>query len=139
MKDNFLDDAAVSPVIGEMLMIVLALLLVSLFSVTLLDLLPAERSPSVEIQMNNTLENVTLYHKGGDWLKKSDVQVIVFRDRNILRSDFDLRDQSDKPVQSFDLGDTVVVQFVSPSETFKSGDIVRLVSGKSTLYSGQIP
>ncbi|WP_292408309.1 MULTISPECIES: type IV pilin N-terminal domain-containing protein [unclassified Methanoculleus] len=139
MKDIFLDDAAVSPVIGEMLMIVLALLLVSLFSVTLLDLLPAERSPSVEIQMNNTLENVTLYHKGGDWLKKSDVQVIVFRDRNILRSDFDLRDQSDKPVQSFDLGDTVVVQFVSPSETFKSGDIVRLVSGKSTLYSGQIP
>jgi hypothetical protein len=139
MKDNFLDDAAVSPVIGEMLMIVLALLLVSLFSVTLLDLLPAERSPSVDIQMNNTSENVTLYHKGGDWLKKSDVQVIVFRGRDTLRSDFDLRDQSDNPVQSFDLGDTIVVQLVPPSKTFESGDIVRLVSGKSTLYSGQIP
>ncbi len=137
MKDNFLDDTAVSPVIGEMLMIVLALLLVSLFSVTLLDLLPAERSPSVEIKPDYTDANsVTLYHKGGDWIKKSDIQVIVFRGRETLRSEFDLRDQSDKTIQSFDLGDTVVVQLIPHSETFKSGDIVRLVSGKSTVFSG---
>lgn len=131
MKDNFLDDTAVSPVVGEMLMIVLALLLVSLFSVTLLDLLPAERSPSVDILINNTAENVTLYHKGGDWLKKSDMQVIIFKDRSattVGSSGFILDGDS------FDLGDTIVVR--SPGLTFEGGEIVRLVSGKSTVFSG---
>lgn len=134
MMDNFLDDTAVSPVIGEMLMIVLALLLVSIFSVTLLDLLPSERSPSVEIKPDYTSdERVTLYHKGGDWIKRSDIQVIVFRGRETLKSEWDLPDKS---VQSFDLGDSVIVQLVPPSERFIDGDIIRLVSGKSTVFSG---
>lgn len=131
MKDNFLDDTAVSPVVGEMLMIVLALLLVSLFSVTLLDLLPAERSPSVDILINNTAENVTLYHKGGDWLKKSDMQVIIFQGKSSTTiSSSDLILEGD----SFDLGDTIVVH--KPPDTFEGGEIVRLVSGKSTVFSG---
>ncbi|MFA5614216.1 MAG: type IV pilin N-terminal domain-containing protein [Methanoculleus sp.] len=134
MMDNFLDDTAVSPVIGEMLMIVLALLLVSIFSVTLLDLLPSERSPSVEIKPDYTDTNsVTLYHKGGDWIKRSDIQVIVFRGRETLKSEWDLPDKS---VQSFDLGDSVIVQLVPHSERFIDGDIIRLVSGKSTVFSG---
>jgi FlaG/FlaF family flagellin (archaellin) len=132
-KDYSLDDSAVSPVVGEMLMIVLALLLVSLFSVTLLGLLPSERGASVDIMMNNSCENVTLWHKGGDWVRKSNLQVVVIKDKQtttIGSSD----DSFILEGNSFDLGDTIVVK--PDGITFDGGEIVRLVSGRSVIFSG---
>ncbi|WP_067050661.1 type IV pilin [Methanofollis ethanolicus] len=140
-KDHHLDESAVSPVIGEMLMIVLALLLVSLFSLTLLDFLPSERSPWVDITMNNSCENVTLWHKGGDWIKRSDLQVVIIKDKrtySIPSSDdsFKLVDLNGNPSDSnsFDIGDRINVQ---PGDiTFKGGEIVRLVSKRGVVFSG---
>lgn len=81
LKNYALDNDAVSPVLGELMMIVLALLLVSLFSVTLLGLLPSERSDTVDILMGNSLDNITLQHKGGDWVRKSDLQIVIIKDK----------------------------------------------------------
>ena len=58
-------EQAVSEVVGEMLMIGIVLILVSVFSASLPDYLPSERSPTVTILLSNdTLGNVTLWHKG---------------------------------------------------------------------------
>ncbi|NMA88417.1 MAG: type IV pilin [Methanoculleus bourgensis] len=147
-KGYHLDESAVSPVIGEMLMIVLALLLVSLFSMTLLDFLPSERSPWVDIKMNNSGEDVRLWHQGGDWIKRSDLQVVIIRNKQtytIRSSDdaFELRDLNDKlsNSNSFDLGDRIVVQpaIKFPGFTFDGGETVRLVSKRSVVFSGVIP
>lgn len=145
-KGYHLDESAVSPVVGEMLMIVLALLLVSIFSLTLLDFLPSERSPWVDVKMNNSDEAVTLWHKGGDWVKKSDLQVIIIQGKKtttISSSDdaFELYDQNDNDnpsdSHSFDIGDRVVVQ---PGDiTFMGGETVRLVSKRSVVFSGVTP
>lgn len=142
-KGYHLDESAVSPVIGEMLMIVLALLLVSLFSITLLDFLPSERSPWVDIKMNNSSADVRLWHQGGDWVKKSDLQVIIIKDKQtytIRSSDaaFELRDLNNElsNSNSFDIGDSIKVQ---PGFTFDGGETVRLVSKRSVVFSGVIP
>ena len=132
-KGYRLDESAVSPVIGEMLMIVLALLLVSLFSVTLLGLLPSERSDSVDIMMNNSCDDVTLWHKGGDWIKKSDLRIIIIKEKQtttIVPSDSSFILESD----SFDIGDRIVIR--PGSLVFGGGEIVRLVSGRSVIFSG---
>ncbi|KAF1076438.1 type IV pilin N-terminal domain-containing protein [Methanogenium sp. MK-MG] len=133
LKNCSLDNDAVSPVLGELMMIVLALLLVSLFSVTLLSLLPSERSDSVDIMMDNSLENITLQHKGGDWVRKSDLQIVIIKDKQTttIRSsdDFFILEGN-----SFDLGNEIVVQ--PPDIKFDGGEIVRLVSARSVIFSG---
>jgi FlaG/FlaF family flagellin (archaellin) len=67
---------AVSEVVGEMLMIALVLILAAVFTSQLPNYLPSERSLSVTIMMSNdTSGNVTLWHKGGDWVKVSTLKV----------------------------------------------------------------
>ncbi len=69
---------AVSGVVGEMLMIGIVLVLAAVFTAQLPNYLPSERSPTVTIMMSNdTLGNVTLWHKGGDWVKINTLKVIV--------------------------------------------------------------
>ena len=65
-------------VVGEMLMIGIVLVLAAVFTAQLPNYLPSERSPTVTIMMSNdTLGNVTLWHKGGDWVKINTLKVIV--------------------------------------------------------------
>ena len=133
MHHNPPDDSALSPVIGEMMMIALAVLLVSIFSVTLLGLLPAERSDSIDIirSYNSSSDTLQLWHKGGDWVKKSDLKVVIIRDdhttETISLSDDNLEGDS------FDLGDNITI-----TEYLVPGDIVRLISDKNVIYSGII-
>ncbi|WP_084600809.1 type IV pilin [Methanolacinia paynteri] len=133
MHHNPPDDSALSPVIGEMMMIALAVLLVSIFSVTLLGLLPAERSDSIDIirSYNSSSDTLQLWHKGGDWVKKSDLKVVIIRDdhttETISLSDDNLEGDS------FDLGDNITI-----TKNLVSGDIVRLISDKNVIYSGII-
>lgn len=129
------DDSALSPVIGEMMMIALALLLVSIFSITLLGLLPAERGDSIDIMMNNSSsgETLQLWHKGGDWVKKSDLKVIIIRDKTSNPLDFELDGDS------FDLGDNITIKNINIKGTgLEKGDIVRLINDKNVIYSGAI-
>ncbi|ADN35130.1 Protein of unknown function DUF1628 [Methanolacinia petrolearia DSM 11571] len=139
MHHNPPDDSALSPVIGEMMMIALAVLLVSIFSVTLFGLLPAERSDSIDILQepyNNTNHELKFWHKGGDWVKKSDLKVVTIRDdhttETISLSDDNLEGDS------FDLGDKITIKSTDFNNGLKNGDIIRLISDKNMIYSGII-
>ncbi|GAB6285803.1 MAG: hypothetical protein STSR0009_20040 [Methanoregula sp.] len=71
-------DTAVSEIVGEMIMIGIVLIIVSVFSASLSDYLPSERSPTVTIMVSNdTGGNITLWHKGGDWVKTDALKVVV--------------------------------------------------------------
>src|SRR5208282_6235724 len=78
VRRNDENSRAVSGVVGEMLMIGIVLVLAAVFTAQLPNYLPSERSSTVTIMMSNdTSGNVTLWHKGGDWVKVNDLKVIV--------------------------------------------------------------
>ncbi|MDD1690563.1 MAG: type IV pilin N-terminal domain-containing protein [Methanoregula sp.] len=51
-------------------------ILLSVFSAALFNFLPDERDPSVTLLMTNDGQNVILWHKGGNWVKKEDLPLI---------------------------------------------------------------
>ncbi|MDD3407976.1 MAG: type IV pilin N-terminal domain-containing protein [Methanomicrobium sp.] len=115
---NFLKRAeeGVSPVIGEMLMLSLVLILVSLFAVSAGQYIPSDREPSLNI-MTGSLEdncNLTLWHKGGDTVQKRDIRVIFSKDndRNIYYSD------------------NITINGVSDSMNFMPGDFMKISTGE---------
>jgi len=68
---------AVSAVLSEVLMIALDLILVPVVTISLMNQLPEERVPTVTIRMGPLIgDEVIFYHKGGDWIKKSDIKII---------------------------------------------------------------
>ncbi len=78
MQGRTMHEPGVSEVVGEMLMIAVVLILVSVFSASLPNYLPSERSPAVTIRLcNDTAGNITLWHKGGDWMKADMMRLIV--------------------------------------------------------------
>ena len=127
-------DEAVSEVVGEMLMISLVLLLVAAFAASLGNFLPTERAPTVNVMMttNTTDNNITLYHKGGDWVQAKDLEVIV-ADTNSTRTyplgNFTL---SPPEKQVFDIGSSITVPY-------QDGDKqVRLVTPRAVIFSGEV-
>ena len=79
MQRHDRNSRAVSEVVGEMLMIGIVLILAAVFTSQLPNYLPSERSPSVTVMMssNESAGTITLWHKGGDWVKVSTLKVIV--------------------------------------------------------------
>lgn len=67
-------DSGVSTVLSEVLMIALVLFLVPVVTISLINQLPEDRVPTVNIKMDVNYSSdkllVTLYHKGGDYIKK---------------------------------------------------------------------
>jgi len=126
-----MNDEAVSEVVGEMLMISLVLLLVAVFAVSLGNFLPTERAPTVTVMMTNTTENVTLYHKGGDWVRAADLEIVVSNTtatRKYRSDTFILSPEK----QVFDLGSSIVVPYQPGDET------VRLVMPRAVLFTGEV-
>lgn len=128
-----MNDEAVSEVVGEMLMISLVLLLVAVFSVSLGNLLPTERAPTVNVMMDNTTENITLYHKGGDWVQAKDLEVIVWNrtvgSRSYRIGEFDLVPEK----EVFDIGSSITVNCVVIGD-----ETVRLVMPRVVIFSGEV-
>ncbi len=138
---------AVSEVVGEMLMIGIVLILAAVFTSQLPNYLPSERSPLVTIRMSNdTNGNVTFYHKGGDWVKVSDLKVIISnpsglsnQSGNCVPTDPcfnftpDLAEASD--TQTFDLGGTITV---ISGLYFDSNTTVTLTTDRAVLFSGAV-
>jgi archaeal type IV pilus assembly protein PilA len=129
-------DAGVSEVVGEMLMIVLVVVLVSVFSAALYNFLPTDRDPSISVMMSNDRQNITLWHKGGDWVKSEDLTVIVGNETN--RSAFSgskagLVLVPDKPV--FDLGSNITVRM---PEYLEGNETVKLVTSHTVIYTGRV-
>ncbi|HWQ64070.1 MAG TPA: type IV pilin N-terminal domain-containing protein [Methanospirillum sp.] len=116
-------DPAVSAVIGEVLMISLVLILVPMVTVFLLNQMPEDRIPSVSIKMGSVSSSgeVYLYHKGGDWIRKEQIHVIV---DGIEKSTWEI------PNQTFDLGDILSLKDVT------SGNRINLVVHNAVVFSG---
>ena len=96
MQSRSKQNAAVSEVVGEMLMIGIVLILVAVFLASLSNHLPSERSPTVTIRMSNDTDgHITLWHKGGDWVKADTMRVIVSDENNTITRTYTIK--SDPP------------------------------------------
>lgn len=126
--------SAVSEVVGEMLMIALVVVLISAFSATLYTILPSDRDPGVTILMTNDRQNITLWNKGGDFVKNESLTVIISNEtyrRSFGPGAFTL--DPDKPV--FDLGSSITVRMPSDLE---GDETVRLVTARAVIYTGRV-
>jgi archaeal type IV pilus assembly protein PilA len=129
-------DEAVSEVVGEMLMIALVIVLLSVFSAALYNFLPTDRDPSISIMMSNDNQNITLWHKGGDWIKFEDLTIIIENDTT--RTSFSpgkgtLILVPDKPV--FDLGSNITARMPADLE---GNETVKLVTSRTVIYTGRV-
>lgn len=137
-------DAGVSGVVGEMLMIAMVVVLISVFSAALYHFLPTDRDPSITILMSNDKQSLTLWHKGGDFVKTEDLSVIVGNNTwrktyyNDTRKNPDAQFQLDHPdgrkKEVFDLGDAITV---SPGR-FTGDETVKLVTPHTVIYTGKV-
>ena len=136
MRCNRDADAGASEVVGEMLMIALVIVLLSVFSAALFNFLPTDRDPSINVMMSNDRQNITLWHKGGDGIKFEDLTVIVGNETN--RSSFSYKSGNlilvpNKTV--FDLGSNITVQMPTSLE---GNETVKLVTSHTVIYTGQV-
>ncbi|MDO9523027.1 MAG: type IV pilin N-terminal domain-containing protein [Methanocorpusculum sp.] len=131
-------DDGVTSVVGEMLLLVIALVLVSVFAVSILGLIPGDREEVVNVGMNPSVptETIYLWHKGGDWIDKDDLTIAVYNGIEKRNVTFvSLTNQTGYPTEIFQLGGclTYTVESLSP------GDEVRLSTQRSTIFSGVVP
>jgi len=118
-------DTAVSSVIGEVLLIALVLILVPVVTVSLMNQVPEDRTPTITILMGslNQTGYVYFYHKGGDWVRKENIQ--VFRNGSKIDSARIFLQN-----QTFDLGDKLGVSDIT------EGDSISIVVKNSVIFSG---
>jgi archaeal type IV pilus assembly protein PilA len=131
-------EAGVSEVVGEMLMIGLVIILIGVFAAALGNFLPTSRDPSVTILMTNDSQgNITLWHKGGDWVKKEDLTVVVSYPNDTLQK-ISSSDSArfvmvpDKTV--FDLGSNITVK----TGTLAGNETVSLVTPHARIFTGRV-
>jgi archaeal type IV pilus assembly protein PilA len=114
-------DPAVSSVISEVLMIALVLILVPIVTMSLMNQLPEGRVPTVLIKMGPfDGSSVTLYHKGGDWIRKEDIRILL--NGNVIGFSYNRT--------TFDLGDTISVQGIP------DGGNISFIVKNAVVFSG---
>lgn len=142
-QQNCENTGAVSEVVGEMLMIGIVLILVAVFSASLASYLPSERTPSVTIRISNdTGGNITLWHKGGDWVKAEDLNVLV-RDNDSVTAPvihYTIRNGDHTFIlvpdaQAFDLESNITV---SRDKPLSGNESITLATDRAVLFSGSI-
>lgn len=138
MQKTCNNDTPVSEVVGEMLMIGIVLILVSVFSSSLPNYLPSEHSPTVTIMINNdTGGNITLWHKGGDRVKTEALIVIISNTTGMTRYTLN----SDPPflpvpdTEAFDLNDNITVNLGQP---LAGNESVVLATERAVIFSGSV-
>ena len=134
MKKN---DDGLSSVVGEMLLLVTALILVAVFAVSLLSILPGDRVDTAEISAKINLEGhtVSFYHKGGDRIGLEELKLTVFNGaekRAVTFQSLTLPDGQSASV--FALGSCLT--YTVPGLT--KGDDISLISDTGILYSGVV-
>ena len=141
-------DDAVSELVGEMLMLTIVLILLAIFSATASNYLPPPRDPSVTIMTDwvpNGSDNIDihLYYKGGDWIKKSDMTVIISENQKSTIWKYPYNNESfclEPDSQSFDLGDRIVISHVPRAsyEVPRASYEVLLVTPRAVVFSGEV-
>ena len=117
-------------------MIVLVIVLLSVFAAALYNFLPVDRDPSISVMMSNDRQNITLWHKGGDWVKFEDLAIVVGNEtthRSFSRKNGDLILVPNKTV--FDLGSNITVQLPAGLE---GNETVKLVTSSTVIYTGKV-
>jgi hypothetical protein len=135
-------DDAVSGIVGEMLMLAIVLILVAVFAANAGNFLPPPRDPSVTIVPDSvsydSYMDIVLYHKGGDWIKTSDLTVILTDEDTGSVWKYAYQNASfvigpDPDSQSFDLGDWIQITGV-PNANYT----VSLVTPRAVIFSGGV-
>ena len=133
---NKRDDAATS-VVGEILLMALVIILVSLFAASAFDLLPGDRQSVVDVSMSVNNDNtLSFWHKGGDWIAGEDLTVTLTKSdgtKSVLTQK-SLTDWEGQPKVVFDLGGCYTVKLPDDYPTTESVSI-RLTSSDSVLYA----
>ena len=133
---NKRDDAATS-VVGEILLMALVIILVSLFAASAFDLLPGDRQSVVDVSMEYDETNKTLsfWHKGGDWIAGEDLTVTLTEgNTKTTLEEKSLTDWNEQPKVVFDLGGCYTVKL--PDDYSNTGAVsIRLTSSDSVLYA----
>jgi outer membrane lipoprotein-sorting protein len=119
-----------------MLMIALVVVLIATLSSVLYTILPTARDPSITILMSNDRQNITLWHKGGDWIRREDLSVVVGNGTG--RTTFSSGNGNlvlvpEKPV--FDLGSNITVRL---SADLQGDETVKLVTPRAVVFSGRV-
>ena len=133
------ENSAVSEIVGEMLMLAMVLVLLAVFSSSLSNYLPPPRDPSVTIRMSyDGSDTATLYHKGGDAIKTSDLTVIVEDNGSLKKFSpgngvtvFQYQTGIQNP-GLFDLGDRITVTGV------QEGDKLSIATSHAVIYNGRV-
>ena len=138
-------DSGVSTVLSEVLMIALVLFLVPVVTISLINQLPEDRVPTVNIKMDVNYSSdkllVTLYHKGGDYIKKSDISIIIRTNNNGIIHEYGPYHQNklvfnQSGSQVFDLGDSVTNPVINTHLDAGTKIDVSLISKNSVIYPG---
>ena len=133
---NKRDDAATS-VVGEILLMALVIILVSLFAASAFDLLPGDRQSVVDVSMEYDEANKTLsfWHKGGDWIAGDDLTVTLTKGTTKQTlEETSLIDWERNAKVVFDLGGCYTVNLPDGYPTSEAVSI-RLTSSDSVLYA----
>ena len=133
---NKRDDAATS-VVGEILLMALVIILVSLFAASAFDLLPGDRQSVADVSMEYDEANKTLsfWHKGGDWIAGDDLTVTMTEgDTKKTLEENSLKDWEGNDKVVFDLGGCYTVNLPAGYPTSEAVSI-RLTSTDSVLYA----
>jgi FlaG/FlaF family flagellin (archaellin) len=143
--DSSYHEEAVSSVVGEMVLLALAIILVALFAASAFNLLPGGREDVVEVsflEYDRGTNTITLWHKGGDWVEKNDLTVVIISKEGRNRKEYGdasifLYNHNDEETGVFDLGGRLKV---SLDDDFIPGigDTVRVFTPKNVIYSGEI-
>lgn len=136
MTDRQGSESGISEVVGEMLMIGLAVILIMVFSSVLGNFLPGAHDPSVTLILTSDQGNVTLWHKGGDWVKAEDLTIIIGNDstrRSYTRQNAQFRMMPEKDV--FNLGSNITV---TTGSSLTGDETVSLVTSRAKIFSGTV-
>lgn len=134
-------DEGVTSVVGEMLLIALVLILVSLFAASAFNLLPGERDTIVDVSMNINKSSdpptLEFWHKGGDWVDGDELTIILTPITEGERVPFDknncsLTDCFGNEAAVFDLGGCYAVDLSGVSSNNYS---IRLTTADSVIYA----
>ena len=135
-KDIQTKDDAVSSVVGEMLLLTIALILAAVFAVSAFSFLPGDREDVVDIDAKIEGNNITFWHKGGDVIAEDRLTPAVYHDgtktRKINAQTLTKADGTDTTI--FDLG----ANYTITVDGLQSGDEIRLSTDRSIIYTGVV-
>lgn len=134
-KDNTETDDAVTSVVGEILLMALVIILVSLFAASAFNHLPGDRQSVADVSMSFEGDVLSFWHKGGDWIEGSELSASLTDStgKKHTLEKVSLKDCFGEEKLVFDLGGSYTVK---RPDSLPSGTVnIRLTTSDSVLYA----